>query len=476
LSGIRETARLSASEALTKLLTIPSGARDALRRLIAPPVFEGDEERTLLASLLQPILLSTLLGVTLYAAIAPVHRQRLALAYVYCGTIGALATVLLVATRRGHVRASARALVAGVWLALVSGAAISGGVLAAAFSGLLIDVLFAGVLLGPGSALLTAGLSVAAGALMLIDPQPPPGAPENVRNQAFLATAVYMLVAAVLLSAVMRAMRVALARAREEARVRRAALVELGEAQARRDELIHQLEAKNAELEGFTYTVSHDLRSPLVTIKGFVAHLATDLQAGDAVRARSDLARIQGAADKMDRLLQELLELSRVGRIVRPPSDLALEDVVHEALFLSQGQLAARSVSVDVATALPRVWGDRARLVQVLQNLVENAVKFMGDQPEPRITIGQRPGQPPVLFVRDNGIGISEEQREAVFTLFRKLDPHAEGSGIGLALVRRIVEAHGGRVWAESEGSGAGATFCFTLPGGSPRQDGGGSA
>ena len=135
-----------------------------------------------------------------------------------------------------------------------------------------------------------------------------------------------------------------------------------------------------------------------------------------------------------------------MGRIVKPPSDLALEDVVREALFLSQGRLAARGVRVDVATGLPHVWGDRARLVQVMQNLVENAVKFMGDQPEPRITIGQRaapPGQPPVLFVRDNGIGIPQKQRDTIFTLFRKLDPHAEGTGIGLALVRRIVEAHG---------------------------------
>jgi signal transduction histidine kinase len=459
------------------LLTSLSGARDALRRLVAPPVFEGDEDRTLLAGLLQPILLSTLLGVALYAAIAPVHRERLPLAYAYCGTVGMLAIALLVATRRGHVRVSARALVAGVWLALVSGAAVSGGVLAASFSGLLIVVLFAGVLLGPRSALFTAALSIAAGALMLLDPRPPPGTPENVRHQAFLASTVYIVVAAILLSAVMRAMRGALARAREEAGVRRAALIELRAAQTRRDELIRQLEAKNAELEGFTYTVSHDLRSPLVTVKGFVAHLATDLQAGDAVRARGDLARIQAAADKMDRLLRDLLELSRVGRIVNPPSDLTMEDVVREALFLSQGRLAARGVRVDVETGLPRVWGDRARLVQVMQNLVENAVKFMGDQPEPRITIGQRaapPGQPPVLFVRDNGIGIPQKQRDTIFALFRKLDPHAEGTGIGLALVRRIVEAHGGRVWAESEGTGTGASFCIALPTGPLRQDAGG--
>src|SRR5512135_877890 len=136
------------------------------------------------------------------------------------------------------------------------------------------------------------------------------------------------------------------------------------------------MEAKNAELESFTYTVSHDLRSPLVTVKGFVAHLAADLDKGDAPRALSDLARIQGAAEKMDRLLQELLELSRVGRVVRPPSELAFEEVVREALFLSQGRVAERGARIDVAPDLPRVWGDRARLVEVVQNLVDNAVKF----------------------------------------------------------------------------------------------------
>ena len=259
---------------------------------------------------------------------------------------------------------------------------------------------------------------------------------------------------------------------RSQIRERRDAEEKLREAQARRDELIRQLEAKNAELEGFTYTVSHDLRSPLVTIKGFVAHLATDLSNGDAARALGDLARIQGAADKMDRLLQELLQLSRVGRVLSPPADLAFDDIVREALFLSQGNLAIRKVRVDVASGLPHVWGDRARLVQVLQNLVDNAVKFMGEQSEPRITIGQRPGapgKPPVLFVRDNGIGIPQEQRDAVFALFRKLDPHADGSGIGLSLVRRIIDAHDGRVWAESEGSGTGASFCFTLPAGPSR-------
>jgi signal transduction histidine kinase len=111
------------------------------------------------------------------------------------------------------------------------------------------------------------------------------------------------------------------------------------------------------------------------------------------------------------------------------------------------------------------VRGDRARLLEVLQNLVDNAAKFMGDQERPRIEIGvrQEAGES-VIFVRDNGQGIEERFKERVFGLFEKLDPASEGSGVGLALVKRIVEFHGGRVWLESDGAGQGTTVCLTLP------------
>ena len=237
--------------------------------------------------------------------------------------------------------------------------------------------------------------------------------------------------------------------------------------ESQREELIRELEAKNDELERFTYTVSHDLKSPLITIKGFLGLIAKDVAAGQTERLGEDVARMASAADGMQRLLHELLRLSRIGRIVSPSERVPFGEVVREAVALVRARLEERRIQVEVDDDLPVVYGDRVRMVEVAQNLLENAAKFPGDQPSPVVRVGARPGAtgaPPELFVRDNGIGIDPRFHEKVFGLFEKLDPRAEGSGVGLALVRRIVEVHGGRVWIESGGRGQGTTVCFTLP------------
>ncbi|HXK11228.1 MAG TPA: HAMP domain-containing sensor histidine kinase [Vicinamibacteria bacterium] len=225
------------------------------------------------------------------------------------------------------------------------------------------------------------------------------------------------------------------------------------------------LAAKNAELERFNYTVSHDLKSPLVTVRGFAELAGTDLDAGHVDRVRQDLRRVVSAADRMHRLLDDLLELSRVGRVVQAPEDVALAELAREAVDLVRGPLEAGRVRVEIADDLPVVRADRRRLLEVYQNLIQNAAKFACGDREPRVEVGvRRDGPERVFFVRDNGRGIEPRFLERVFDLFEKLDPRVEGTGVGLALVRRIVEAHGGRAWAESEGPGHGATFCFTLP------------
>ena len=242
-------------------------------------------------------------------------------------------------------------------------------------------------------------------------------------------------------------------------------ITERKKVEAEREALIRELEAKNAELERFAYTVSHDLKSPLITIRGFLSFVEQDAEAGNLERVRADLGRIRDAVDKMQRLLSELLELSRIGRVVNPPQTIAFATLAQDALALVAGRLRQRGVGVAVAEGLPTVWGDRARLVEVMQNLVDNAAKFMGDQKHPRVEIGMREqAGERVFFVRDNGIGIDPRFRDRVFGLFEKLDPDSEGSGVGLALIKRIVDQHHGRVWVESEGKGKGTTVCFTLP------------
>ncbi len=236
-------------------------------------------------------------------------------------------------------------------------------------------------------------------------------------------------------------------------------------AEDERERLIADLEAKNLEMERFTYTVSHDLKSPLITIKGFLGHVQKNLARGDSERTEADLARIASAADKMYRMLEDLLELSRAGRPVGEPEAVSLAELAGEAVELVSGQIDARGARVEVSAELPDVLGDRSRLLGVIQNLLENSIKFMGDQPAPLVEIGVRhDDQEPVFFVRDNGIGIDLDQQQGVFDLFNKLDVSARGTGIGLAVVQQIIAVHHGRIWVESEGPGKGSTFCFTLP------------
>ena len=245
------------------------------------------------------------------------------------------------------------------------------------------------------------------------------------------------------------------------------AAIQRQRADEERESLIDELEARNSELERFTYTVSHDLKSPLITVRGFLGFVERDARAGNFDRMTADLARIVEATDKMRHLLDDLLELSRVGRLINPPEAVAFETIVQEAVRLVHGRIAARGVQVFIAPALPVVYVDQARLVEVMQNLIDNACKFMGDQPEPQITIGQRGADrdgKPIVFVCDNGSGIDPNYHERVFGLFNKLDAQSEGTGVGLALVKRIIEVHGGRIWVESEGAGRGTTFLFTLP------------
>ncbi|MEE8524932.1 MAG: histidine kinase dimerization/phospho-acceptor domain-containing protein, partial [Thermoanaerobaculia bacterium] len=187
-----------------------------------------------------------------------------------------------------------------------------------------------------------------------------------------------------------------------------AEIAERQRAETERGLLIDDLQTKNRELERFTYTVSHDLKTPLVTILGFLGLLRRDTTAGDDEKIDRDLDHIESAAKKMGRLLDDLLELSRLGRVSFERRPVSLAEIAREAIDMLAAVIAERGVEVTVADDLPVVEGEQVRLLEVMQNLVENAIKFLGDQPSPRIEIGvRRDGDgTEVIPVRDNGIGI----------------------------------------------------------------------
>jgi PAS domain S-box-containing protein len=230
-----------------------------------------------------------------------------------------------------------------------------------------------------------------------------------------------------------------------------------------RESLIRELETKNAELERFGYAVTHDLKGPLVTIRGFAEYLEKDAREGRGDRLAKDAARITEAVARLQRLLDRLFELSRAGRPVGPPAAVAGAELVQEALRLLRERAGAAAASVAVEPELPVVFGDRARLVQVFHNLLDNAFKF-GAGSRVRVSTRACEDGRAVIVVTDGGIGIEPRHRERVLDVFERLDPRGEGSGVGLALVKRILESQGGRVWLESEGPGAGTAACVELP------------
>ncbi|HVO22217.1 MAG TPA: ATP-binding protein [Candidatus Margulisiibacteriota bacterium] len=241
--------------------------------------------------------------------------------------------------------------------------------------------------------------------------------------------------------------------------------------------LNQRLAALNQEMEDLLYVASHDLRAPLINVQGFAREVRLRLsdlrthtngapQVG-AIFADTDesLGFIDTAVHRMDGLIQGLLNVSRIATRTNPTDEVCLQKVVEKTIESFRYQLDQSHIQVTVG-ALPTVRGDTLRLTQVFSNLIDNAIKYMGDSATRRIEIGARDGNgTPTMFVRDTGPGIPPHSQEAVFRLFRRLANGAvAGEGLGLTMVRKIVEKHGGRIWIEST-PGQGSTFCFTLRG-----------
>lgn len=231
-----------------------------------------------------------------------------------------------------------------------------------------------------------------------------------------------------------------------------------------------EVSEKNRELESFTFTVSHDLRTPLITMRSFLGFVEKEVRERCSTETQADLTRVMRASVRLDELLKGLLDYSRVGRHNVDQDKVSLTAEAKRVIKGLEHQIKETGAEVRVLTGIPSVRGVKIRLVQLLQNLIHNAIKFSTGQARPLIEFGcRREKGRPVFFVRDNGIGIDPTDRERIFELFHKLDPDSIGSGIGLSLVRRIVETHQGRIWiensplSETNPEGKGTTFCFTL-------------
>ncbi|MDD2804894.1 MAG: ATP-binding protein [Elusimicrobiales bacterium] len=230
-------------------------------------------------------------------------------------------------------------------------------------------------------------------------------------------------------------------------------------------ERTRDLAEANHELEAFSYSVSHDLRTPLRHMDGFLGLLKKALGPGPGAEAARLLGKVEDSVKRMDLLIADLLAFSRMGRAEMRSCRVDLAGLLSQVKEELSEDIRGRSVAWNMGE-LPEVEGDPDLLRQVLANLVGNAVKFTRKQPQAAIEVGAAPVKDgrAVIYVRDNGAGFDMAYAERLFGLFQRLhlQEDYEGTGIGLANVRRIIKRHGGEVWADSA-PGKGATFYFTL-------------
>lgn len=241
--------------------------------------------------------------------------------------------------------------------------------------------------------------------------------------------------------------------------------IEIAQLQQRLREHVAELEAANKELESFSYSVSHDLRAPLRAINSYSSILMEDYAAQIPPEARHLLTKVTDNAHRMGELIEHLLHFSRLSRqaLTRQPVDIEL--LVTQTLDELRKENGHRQIDVRVEP-LPKAIGDPILLRQVFINLLSNAFKFTRQRTPAVIEVGcQRQNDENVYFVRDNGAGFDMQYAGQLFGVFQRLHSHSEfeGTGIGLSLVQRIVQRHGGRIWAEAQ-LDKGATFYFSLP------------
>lgn len=244
----------------------------------------------------------------------------------------------------------------------------------------------------------------------------------------------------------------------------RAAMLERQRAQEELARHAEELARSNADLEDFAYIASHDLKEPLRGISNYSAFILDDHGEALGEEGRGKVKTIQRLAQRLYGLLDSVLEYSRLGRSEFALDHVDLNVAVADAVDSLLPWLESMRATVNIATPLPILRCDAVRIGQVFTNLIANGVKY-NESPEKRIEVGALEGPTPVIYVRDNGIGIRPQFAESIFRMFKRLharDSYGGGTGAGLALVKKIIERHGGRIWFDST-PGEGSTFYFTL-------------
>jgi light-regulated signal transduction histidine kinase (bacteriophytochrome) len=244
-----------------------------------------------------------------------------------------------------------------------------------------------------------------------------------------------------------------------------AELSSLREAHAQLDEQARELTRSNAELEQFAYVASHDLQEPLRKVASFCQLIEQRYEDQLDDRGRQYIAFAVDGAKRMQQLINDLLAFSRVGRSAAEQPVVACDDVLRQALASLAEAIEESGAQID-AGPLPSVRAEAVLLAAVFQNLIGNALKFHGDGP-PHVAISaERNGSEWVFACADDGIGIDAEYAERIFMIFQRLHPKDAyvGTGIGLAMCRKIVEFHGGRIWLDTAAPSGRTTFRFTLP------------
>ena len=233
---------------------------------------------------------------------------------------------------------------------------------------------------------------------------------------------------------------------------------------AKRDlALLEEVNAKADQLENFSHTISHDLKTPLTAIGGYAEFLGKQLHQGKLDQAQLCTDQIVENTRRMERRLDEILRLAKIGRLIEPSEEVDLQSIIEETLQMMARKLDDAHIEVEVAKSFPKVVGDSIRLQEVIENLVENAIRYIGEEPN-KITISYHlQGAETIFFVKDNGIGIDPQDFSRIFELFKRKVKTVDGEGVGLAITKSIIEAHGGRLWVESKGEGTGSCFFFTL-------------